>query len=189
MEGALIGVAVDAFLVRADTPVDQVVAFRDKNKAAIQRFRAAMTDLATALRQPEIAPEAALAAARDIYRNRIEADLGVLEDRLSESRIKFFAKSLFGAAALAMTPMVAPAVADAAARFGAQTINYRFSRERLLQEHPYAYLHRLSKADFVIPRQIAGSDLVSPDVSPRDFVYRHLDALFELMRATAQSQS
>ena len=187
-EGALIGVAVDAFFVRPDTPVEQLVAFREEHGTALRRFRGAMTDLAAALRQPEIAPEAALSAARDIYRNRVEADLGALEERLSESRIKFLAKSLFGAAALATTPLAAPAVAESAARFGAQTINYRFSREKLLQEHPYAYLHRLSGADFVIPRQIAGVDLVSPDTSPHEFVYRHLDALFELTLATENAQ-
>lgn len=189
MEGALIGVAVDAFFVRPDTPVEQLVAFRDKHRTALRRFRGAMTDLAAALRQPEIAPEAALSAARDIYRNRVEADLGALEERLSESRIKFLAKSLFGAAALATAPMATPAVAESAARFGAQTINYRFSREKLLQEHPYAYLHRLSSADFVIPRQVVGADLVSPDTSPRDFVYRHLDALFDLTLASENAQN
>lgn len=188
LEGALMSVALDAFVVQEDTPVDDIVAFRDRNLPAIQRFRAAMTDLAMSLRQPEIAPEAALSAARDVYRNRVEPDLGALGDRLSESRIGFLARSLFGAAALTVTPLTAPTVVESAARLGAQTINYRFSRQRLIEEHPYSFLHRLSKADFVIPRQLIGPDLVSPDLTPREVVYAHFDALFEMVRELRQAQ-
>ncbi|MBK5231584.1 MAG: hypothetical protein JJE13_01190 [Thermoleophilia bacterium] len=181
MEGALISATVNAFAVGDATSVDQIIEFREKNKRSLQRFRGAMTDLAAAVRQPEVAPEAALSAARDVYLNRVEPDLGALEARLSESRISFLVRSLFGVAALALTPATLPSAAGAAASFGAQTINYKFSREKLLQEHPYSYLHRLGKADFVIPKILAGPDLLSTDVSPRDFVYQQFDALFEVL--------
>jgi hypothetical protein len=181
MEGALVSATVSAFAVAPGTSVEQIVEFRSKNARTVQRFRGAITDLAATVRQPEIAPEAALSAARDVYLNRIEPDLGALEDRLSESRISFLTKSLFGAAALAVTPATLPSVTGAAANFGAQTINYRFSREKLLEEHPYSFLHRLGKADFVVPRQLAPPDILSSDISPRDFVYQQIDALFEIL--------
>jgi hypothetical protein len=88
IEGARLGVALEAFMARSDTPVEAIIEFRERNMVAIQRFRAAMTDLGATLRQADIAPEAVLAAARDVYRNRVEPDLGALEARLSESRIK-----------------------------------------------------------------------------------------------------
>jgi hypothetical protein len=180
IEGALLGVALDAFMARSDTPVEAIIEFRDRHVRAIQRFRAAMTDLGALLRQADIAPEAALAAARDVYRNRVEPDLAALEARLSESRIKFLTRSMFGAAALAVTPLTAPTVTENAVRLGAQTINYRFSRDRLVEEHPYSYLHRLSTADFVIPSQLTGPDLVSPELTPADAVHRQYEALFEI---------
>jgi hypothetical protein len=181
MEGAMLGVVVDAFVARDDTSVEDIVAFREKNMASIQRFRAAMTDLGAALRQADVSPEAALAAARDVYRNRVEPDLGTLEDRLSESRVKFLARSLFGAAALAVSPLTTPIAVESAARLGAQTINYRFSREGLLEEHPYSFLHRLSSADLVLPRQLSSVDLVSPDIDPTAAVYGQFDALLEIV--------
>lgn len=186
-EGALIGVAVDAFEVREDTPVEAVIEFRERNLAAVQRFRAAMTDVGAALREGSLKPEAALAAARDIYLNRVAPDLGLLEDRLKESRVKFLARSLFGAAALAVTPLTTPLVVESAARIGAQTINYRFSRKRLLDEHPYGYLQRVAVSDLVTPRQLSGLDLVSPDVNPTTAVYRLYDVLAELARGMADS--
>ena len=178
-EGALLSVALEAFCVRPDADVESIVEFRDRNAMAVRRFRAAMTDLAATLGQSNLAPEAALAAARDIYRNRVEPDLGALESRLTESRLKFFARSLFGAAVLAVTPLTAPTAVEKAALLGAQTINYRFSRQRLLEEHPYSYLHRLSAADFVLPQKVTGPDLVAPDLPPREIVYREVDALFD----------
>ncbi len=181
LKGALVSASVDAFAVLPGTSVEQVLDFRKKNVRAVRRFRGAMTDLAAAIQQPNIAPEAVLAAARDIYVNRVEPDLGVLEDRLSESRISFLTRSLLGAAALALTPVTLPTIAETAAKFGAQTINYRFSREKLLEEHPYSFLHRLGKADFVLPRQLSQLEILSPGTAPRDFVYQQIDAIFEIL--------
>jgi len=134
-----------------------------------------MSDLAQCLRQGEVQPEAMLAAARDVYRTRIEPELGALEARLKESRIRFLTRSLLGAAAMTVTPFSTPVALEGGARLAAQNIDYRFSRERLLEEHPYGYLHRLSSADFIVPREYSAPELVSPTRTPKAAVHEYFE--------------
>jgi hypothetical protein len=185
-EGALLGAAMEAFVLNDETSVEDLLSFREEHAGALGRFRAAMADLAVALRQPEIAPEAALAAARDALRNRVQPELSNLETRLNESRLKFVARSVFGAAALAVSPLGPVTAVEAGAQIGGQTINYRFSRERLLEEHPYGYLQRLQASDLVTPRERFTYEMVSPTQDPGEAVRRHFEAktreILEYMR-------
>ena len=178
----MIGAATEAFAVLEDTPVDDLLWFRDKHADSLGRFRAAMADMAAALRKPEVAPEAALSAARDVYRNRVEPSLGALESRLTESRLKFVARSIFGAAALTVAPMSAPSVVQAGATLAGQTIRYRFSRERLLEDHPYGYLHRLSRSDFVVPSEHFSPQVVSSSRDPAEAVHGYFEHLYRAAR-------
>jgi hypothetical protein len=188
VEGALLGAALEAFVVDEDTPVERLVRFREENARTLQRFRGAMSDLGQSLRQSAIRPEATLAAARDVYRTRVEPDLGTLEDRLKESRIKFLTRSIFGAAALAITPLSVPTALEGGARLGAQSINYRFSRDRLLEEHPYGYLHRLSSADFIVPREYSAPELVSSTRNPARAVHEYFETTYEVAHELERSR-
>jgi hypothetical protein len=182
-EATMMGAAIESFVVAADTPVATIVAFREKNALTMQRFRGAMADLAATLRESDVRPEAALDAARDVYLTRVQPSLGALEERLNERRLKFAVRSILGAAALTIAPLAPIAAVESGIRLGAQTIEYRFSRQQLLDEHPYAYLHRLASADFMVPRSHFATDLISTTTDPEQWVYEYFDALFELANA------
>jgi hypothetical protein len=178
-EAAMISAAVQAFVVMKDTPVETVLAFRERNVHTMQRFRGAMIDLAEGLRHSDVHPAATLDAARDIYRTRVEPSLAALEDRLNESNLKFAIRSVVGAAALAISPIAPTSAIESGIRLGAQTIKYRFSRQQLLDEHPYAYLHRLGDADFLVPREHLTTDLISGSKDPKQTVVEYFDKEFE----------
>ncbi len=142
-EAAILSAAVQAFELDPATPVDEIVRFREKNQASLGRFRASLVDLSEGLRQ-EDSPTQLLASARDTYRNRVVPALGDLEAVLKEGQIRFFVKSLLGATAIAMAPVDPVRAVEGGATILGQTLNYSFSREKLIREHPFGYLHQVS---------------------------------------------
>jgi len=106
-EAALLSAAVDAFRVHDDTPVEDILLFRTRNKGLIGRFRASMVDLSAELQQDE-APLTLLASARDTYRNRVQPALANLETAMNESFIRFLIRSLVGATSITLAPVAHP---------------------------------------------------------------------------------
>lgn len=142
-EAALISVAVEAFAIDASVGVDDVIALRDKTAVSRARLRASLADLSSRL-SADAAPESLLSQARDTFKNRVEPALADLEDRLKENSIGFLIKSLLGATAIVMTPMAPVSSSAAGVRFIGQTLNYRFSKEGLVRDHPFGFLHQVA---------------------------------------------
>lgn len=88
-------------------------------------------------------PASLLSQAADTFKNRVESALGDLEQTLNESGIKFFLNSLVGATAIAIAPVEPVSTSLGAARVLSQSIDYSYSKSRLVREHPYGYLHKL----------------------------------------------
>jgi hypothetical protein len=142
-EAALLSTAIQAFEVDPATPLEQIIAFRERNAASLGRLRASLVDLSEGLRRDADA-QVLLAEARDRYRNRVVPALGELEAVLKEGKIKFFLRSLMGATAITLSPIDPVKAVEGGALLVGQTINYSFSREKLLREHPFGYLHQVS---------------------------------------------
>jgi hypothetical protein len=142
-EAALLSAAVDAFEVHADTPVEDILLFRARHKPLLGRFRASLIDLSAKL-QENAAPLTLLASARDTYRNRVQPALADLEAAMNESRLQFLLRSLVGATAITLTPIEPVRAVDAGASLMGQTFNYRFSRDKLVREHPFGLLHKIT---------------------------------------------
>jgi hypothetical protein len=139
-EAALLSVVVDAFAIDPETSSEELLRFRESTANSRARLRGSLVDLAERLRG-DTEPVSMLAEARDTYRNRVEPALGDLEEALKESRIKFLLKSLVGATAIAIAPIEPVSTSAGAARVLGQSIDYSYSKSKLLREHPYGYLH------------------------------------------------
>jgi hypothetical protein len=142
-EASLLSAAIQNYEIDPATPVEDVLAFRERNRGSLGRFRASLSDLREELQQNG-SPEARLSSARDTYRNRVEPALGRLEDSLNESGLVFFLKSVTGASVIVLAPIEPTRAVEGAAQLTAQTIRYAFSRKRMIEEHPFGFLHRLS---------------------------------------------
>jgi hypothetical protein len=176
-EAALISAAIQAFEIDPSVDLDAIIAFREKHWREMGRLRASLTDLADAL-DASSGLDRLMAQARDVVRNRIEPALGDLEAVLKENRIKFMIKSVVGLSALTVGAVQPVAGLERAGALSAQTVNYRFSREALVREHPYGYLHRLAgwKPSATASRH-SGFDVTDP---------RQL--MLEVMEVLARSQ-
>lgn len=144
-EAALLSVVVEAFAIDPSTSSEEVLALRVSGGRAQARLRASLVDLAAGLRS-DAPPATMLAEARDTYRNRVEPALGDLEEVLKENQVKFLMKSVVGATAIALAPIDPISASAGAARVMGQTIDYSYSKSRLVREHPYGYLHQVREA-------------------------------------------
>lgn len=78
--------------------------------------------------------------------NRIEPVLADLEQALSESRVRYLWHAITAGAAVASGP-IAPSIATSAAgTFVTHSLAYAFSRRRLVEQHPFGFLHEARRA-------------------------------------------
>jgi hypothetical protein len=143
-EAALLSVSMEAFSIDQSVTTEEILSFRSRHVDAQRRLRGSLVDLASKLRS-DASPTAMLAEARDTYKNRVEPALGDLEEALKESRITFFLKSVVGATAIAIAPIDPVSSSVGAARILGQSIDYSYSKSKLLREHPYGYLHEVKE--------------------------------------------
>jgi hypothetical protein len=181
VEGALMQVVVQGVVVDADTPVDQVIQFREQHRPQAGRLRASLIDLAATIDagQP---PTAVASQAEAVIRNRVEPALADLESELKRSKLSFVWRGILGIGGVA-TGGAVPAAAGigTAGRLFGRALHYAFDREALLREHPYGYLHRL--------RTTFGTDDEQASVMRRPITDPHAELvqMFESMFAAAYS--
>jgi hypothetical protein len=142
-EATLLSTAIQAFEIDPDTSVDRILQFREKNAPSLGRLRASLVDLSEGLRV-DASPPRLLAEARDRYRNRVVPALGDLERALTAGKIHFLIRSLMGATAITLGSINPVRAVEGGAILTGQTISYSFSREKMLQEHPFGYLQLVS---------------------------------------------
>ncbi|MGI9098308.1 MAG: hypothetical protein ACR2H2_07415 [Solirubrobacteraceae bacterium] len=167
-EAALLSAAVDAFEVHDDTAVEDILLFRMRNRALLGRFRASLVDLSAELQQ-DAAPLTLLASARDTYRNRVQPALADLEAAMSESRMRFLIRSLVGATAITLAPVEPVRAVEVGASLVGHTVNYRFSRDKLLREHPFGLLHQIT-AEFSVNPGSGRTELELAIQDPEQFL-------------------
>jgi len=165
-EAALVSVVAGAFSVAPNTPIEKVLNVRDRHRASRARLRASLADLAGAISR-DVSASQRLAQAHDVFRNRVEPALGDLETVLSENRISFFVKSLLGVTALATPPPDPIRTVAGSVRLTAEVLEYRFSKDRLVESHPYGYLHHVGQESDLNDLSHATRFLVEPNRDPR----------------------
>jgi hypothetical protein len=169
-EAALLSVAADAFTLDPSVTVEDLLAFRAKSDRARARFRASLVDLSEHLRADGY-PGSLLSQAADTFKNRVEPALGDLEEVLKESGIKFLLNSLVGATAIAVAPVEPISTSVGAAKVLGQTIDYSYSKSRLVRDHPYGYLHELG-SQLGSPKSPSGhTGLETAILSPRETLW------------------
>jgi hypothetical protein len=143
-EATLIDVATRGIRVAPETSVEEVIAFREANSAAIGRFRASLIDMAASISaESPAAAEEAFA----LVRNRVEPALAALGEVLSRRRISFGWSMLFGASATVAAGIDTGAAVAEAGQVVTRGLRYAFNRERLIRDHPYGFLYR-ARRDF-----------------------------------------
>jgi hypothetical protein len=157
-EAALISVTAEAFAVDGDTPVDEIVALREQHRSSMQRLRASLVDLSASV-SVDGTPSQIVNRARGTFTDRVLPSLGDLESILTESKVKFFLRSLLGAVTYAIPPHDPVRGIAGGLRVTSEIIDYRFSRETLLGRHPYGYLHHVSDELGASPSAAASSFL------------------------------
>lgn len=141
-EAALISVTAEAFAIDPDTPVSDIVAVREKHRSSMGRLRGSLIDLSASI-STDGTPSQVVNRARSTFTNRVAPSLGELETILSESKIKFFLRSLIGGVTYAIPPHDPIRGMVGGLRVTSEIIDYRFSHETLLSRHPYGYLHHV----------------------------------------------
>ncbi len=173
-EGALIQAASRCAKVDADCKVEDVLAFRDRNRPLMGRFRAALVDLSAA-----IGADSALVATQQadaVFLNRVEPALAKLEDALSESRLKFAWSMLLGASNVVLGGPIDPAVtAVGAGSVLTRNLRYAFDRDRLVRDHPFGLLHRAG-AEFGGDEDRAGDpQITDPELEAKRWYQRWIE--------------
>lgn len=143
-EATLIEVATRGVEVAPHTDLEDVLAFRDQNRDLMGRFRGALIDLAAAIEADS--PAAAAEQAYAVVKNRVEPQLGALNDALETGRISFAWNMLLGASAVALSGGDLGAATSSAGSVAMQRLRYAFSRDRLVREHPYGLLYQTARA-------------------------------------------
>jgi len=183
-EAALFAATIESFTVHPETPVDDLLRFRLKHEAALGRLRASLADLAANLSE-EQPPKALAWQARATYRNRVVPALSALEDAMNESCVRFIVRSIVGATAVALGPIAPIGVADRGLVLIGRTLDYRFSRKRLVDQHPFSYLHLVADQFASAPEVTLARDLgllvASPEDAIRAMMLRTIDPYVIMM--------
>jgi hypothetical protein len=140
-EGRLISTAVQGLAVGPETPVDDLLKFRDDHAPLRGRFRAAMVDLAGTLAK-DLPLGKSLAEADAVVSNRVTPAISDLDHALSQGRISYFWQALLVGSAVASGPVTPGIATSGAATFVTHSLAYAFNRRRLVAEHPYGLLHQ-----------------------------------------------
>jgi len=154
-EGMLIQAASKGVRISPSSSLEDIFAFREKNRNLMGRFRASLIDLSVAVQAES--PDAAAEQAHATVVNRIEPALSDLETALKGSRLRFAWNTMLGASAVVLGGPLSPAAVTAGAgNVVSRRLQYAFNRDRLVQDHPFGLLHQIS-TDF---------ERISPNTNP-----------------------
>lgn len=177
---ALLSIAADAFAVAPETPVDNVLRFRDRHAKSMRRLRASLVDLSASLGAAG-PPSRRLSEARSTFMDRVTPALGDLEAALAESKVRFVLRSLLGSVTLALPPLEPVSTVTGGIRMTADVLDYRFSRAQLTDRHPFGYLHHITDELGFRTASGAAELLVETQRQPREVLhtlfYRDAQAL------------
>jgi len=158
VEATLIQIATRGIRVQPGTTLDEVLAFRERNKALMGRFRGAMIDLAAAIEADK--PAKTMEQAYAILVNRIEPVLGDLASNLERNRVSFAIATVLGATSVSLATLDPAGQAVAGGHVLSRSLRYAFDRERLVREHPLGLVHR-AQEQFAGPQAKANAGAIT----------------------------
>lgn len=176
---SLLQVATQGIKVAPDTTVEDILAFRDKNKRSMGRFRGAMADLAGTIATDASGNPAE--EARAVIKNRVEPAIGDLTEALDRNRISFAVKILFGAVSASLTSGDPASASLTGGLVASRSLRYAFDRERFVNDHPYGLIYR-ARQEFPTDADKCEPVITDPAAAIRDRCIRAWQGLFDDFR-------
>jgi hypothetical protein len=140
VECALIEAIAHRIVMPPETPIKDVLSFREKNAPLMGRFRASLTDLAPMMR-PSAKRDTLFWEAHAVVRNRIDPAVADLTATVRPGPLRYAWKILSGAGSVAIAPTGAVVVTAGSG----QTRNRTFDRQRLVRDHPFGLLYSIQR--------------------------------------------
>ena len=167
-EGTLVTASVKGIALSRDTPVDEVLAFRERHCNELGRLRGALVDLSASMTR-EASARAMAEEALAVIRNRVGPELAALGTRLKEGRIAFALRTIAGASGVGSGHLIPKSTAEIVV----SALRYRWHRRQLVSEHPYGYLHQLSGFEHLdradVPSVFTGTHAFRDEAEVRRF--------------------
>jgi hypothetical protein len=184
-EGTLIQAASRCVRVSAESLVEDVLSFREKNRPLMGQFRAALIDLSAAIQADSAV--AASEQANAVFANRVEPALANLEAALSESRLKFAWSMLLGTSSVVLGGPAGPvAAALGAGSVLTRNLSYAFDKDRLVRDHPYGLLHRAGEAFEKEETRPSGPQITDPELEAKQWYQQGIERdILEAMKLRA----
>lgn len=153
--GLLAHLAIDRIGISPDTPIDDLLAFKDKHRDELSLFRNAIRSLASSVESDD-SVEAMRAQVQALYDDQVRPAVSNLQKALDGRRIKWMSEGLLKVAFLSAgssSMLVAAGMAvptallvGAGVSLVASGIMYNVDREQSLAESPFAYLVSMQRA-------------------------------------------
>lgn len=148
-QGMLAHLAIERIAVHPETPVDQLLRFKDDHRDELGQFRTKVEHL-TAEVNADLPPEAMRQSVLDIYNNEVSPALSNLKRALEGQRIRWLGPGLLKVASLSAAPSAMLVVAGlsvptallvcAGLSLIVSGMIYNEDRKELLRSNPYTYL-------------------------------------------------
>jgi len=153
--GLLAHLAIARVGISPDTPIDDLIAFKDRHRDELSLFRNAIRSLASSVESDD-SVEAVRARVQSLYDDQVRPAISNLQKALDGRRIKWMSEGLLKVAFLSAGPscmLVAAGMAvptallvGAGVSLVASGIMYNVDREHLLAASPFAYLVSMQRA-------------------------------------------
>ncbi len=154
-EGALVSLALEGIRINPNTPVEQILKFREKYNSGLGRFRRRIADLSEIISSTESDSfEAYLQSIRDTYLNEISPEVSSLKEELNQSGINGRIGDLLtivipvSAAPLLNYLGISPILSllsTASLSVVAYAMKYNAEKAKILRENSFSYLLRSKK--------------------------------------------
>ncbi len=154
-QGALVSLALEGIQINPNTPVEQILKFREKYNSGLGRFRHRIAELSEVISSTESASfEAFLQSIRDTYLNKICPEVSSLKEELNQSGIKWKIGDLLtvvipvSAAPLLNYMGISPLLSllsTAGLSVVAFAMKYNAEKAKILRENSFSYLLRSKK--------------------------------------------
>ncbi len=148
-QGLLAELTLNRLTVSRDTPVSEILKFREDHKSELGRFRTKLGDLTKSVEQ-DLPMEALQQRVADVYSNEVRPAFEEMKDSLSASRIKWAVESFSKTSFLSVstggllmhiglsTPQAL--LASAGVSLVASAVLYNTERRQELRRNPFSYV-------------------------------------------------
>jgi hypothetical protein len=149
-EGLLAKMTLESIGIAPETPLDDIIRFRDDFGDELGYFRAEIGRLAQQIDPGTPTVEALNQQVYDIYTNKIAPAVNTLRDALHRAKIRNFITQLSSAIFVASVPFLPKdtpinLITSASVNIAAQGVNFALSRRDQLSQNPYSFVLKVEE--------------------------------------------